>query len=75
MEIAAAGSDHRTLRLIARKLLEKAADGELPAILAIADRLDGKPSQQLDIETNVQTHEHSAKALATTSRSPRFLLP
>ena len=33
------------LRMMANKLVEKALDGEMPAIKEIADRLDGKPHQ------------------------------
>jgi hypothetical protein len=36
------------LRRIAAKLVEKAEEGELPAIREIADRLDGKPAQVID---------------------------
>jgi hypothetical protein len=50
MEIAAAGEDHKKLRAIARKLLDKAEDGELQAIAMLADRLDGRPRQQMDLE-------------------------
>ena len=49
LEIAAAGSDHKALRAIARNLIELAQTPELaalPAINAIADRLDGKPVQE-----------------------------
>lgn len=49
MEIAAAGEDHKALRLIARNLINLAQKEELaalPAINAIADRLDGKPAQE-----------------------------
>jgi hypothetical protein len=42
MELKAAGKDHRALRKIARALIAKAEDGDLPAIREIADRLDGK---------------------------------
>jgi hypothetical protein len=42
MEICA-GNDPRHLRAIARKLFEKALDGDLQAIREIADRLDGSP--------------------------------
>jgi len=47
MELAALGEDDpKTLRRLARKLLETAAKDEgLPAIREIADRLDGKPAQ------------------------------
>jgi NADPH-dependent ferric siderophore reductase len=49
MEIAAAGEDHKALRQIARNLIALAQKEELaalPAINAIADRLDGKPAQE-----------------------------
>src|SRR6185369_14654797 len=49
MEIAAAGEDHKALRTIARNLIALAQKEELaalPAINAIADRLDGKPAQE-----------------------------
>jgi len=52
MEIAAAGEDHKALRAIARNLLTLAQKEELaalPAINAIADRLDGKPAQESTI--------------------------
>jgi hypothetical protein len=48
MEIAAAGKDHKALRRIARNLIAQAQKDSfdaLPAINAIADRLDGKPAQ------------------------------
>lgn len=49
MEIAAAGPDHKALRAIAKNLIELAQKPDkdaLPAINAIADRLDGKPAQE-----------------------------
>jgi hypothetical protein len=48
-EIAAAGDDYLALRKIARNLIKQAQRNTLqamPAINAIADRLDGKPMQQ-----------------------------
>ena len=47
MEICA-GNDPRQLRAIARKLLERALEGDLQAIREIADRLDGKPAQVIE---------------------------
>jgi hypothetical protein len=48
MELAAAGDDHKALRLIARNLIEQAQTKEgLAAIKEIADRLDGKAPQPL----------------------------
>lgn len=49
MELASAGDDHKALRGIARNLINLAQKEEiaaLPAISAIADRLDGKPAQE-----------------------------
>ncbi len=49
MELLAAGEDHKALRQIARNLILLASKEEmaaLPAISAIADRMDGKPAQE-----------------------------
>lgn len=49
MELAEAGENHKALRAIAKNLIDLAQKGELaalPAINAIADRLDGKPAQE-----------------------------
>ena len=46
MEICA-GNDPRHLRAIARKLFEKALDGDLSAIREIADRLTGSPRRPM----------------------------
>jgi hypothetical protein len=45
MEISEAGDDKRRLRRIAQALLDKAAEGDVPAIKEVADRLDGKVPQ------------------------------
>lgn len=45
MELAAAGEDRRALRAIARALIAKATDGDMPAIKELADRTDGKVPQ------------------------------
>jgi hypothetical protein len=37
----------KKLRAIAQKLVERAMDGEVPALKEIGDRLDGKPGQQI----------------------------
>src|SRR5262245_20303313 len=52
MEIKAAGEDHQQLREIARKLLEKASQGDMQAINCLADRLDGRPAQALEVNTS-----------------------
>jgi hypothetical protein len=55
MEIKAAGEDHRALRTIARVLMKQAEEGNLTAIRELADRLDGKPIQQIEQNTTI-TH-------------------
>jgi len=35
------------LRLVARKLVDRALDGDVPAIKEIGDRVDGKPPQAI----------------------------
>ena len=52
MEIKAAGEDHHQLRVIARKLLDKASKGDMQAINCLADRLDGRPAQALEVNTS-----------------------
>jgi len=49
MEIKTAGADHQQLRAIARKLLDKAEAGDMHAINCLADRLDGKPAQAVEL--------------------------
>jgi hypothetical protein len=39
------GNDHRVLRALARKLIEKGLEGDLAALREIGDRLDGKCAQ------------------------------
>lgn len=53
MELAAAGEDHKALRRIAKSLIAKASGGDLQAINALADRTDGKPAQQHNVEQAV----------------------
>lgn len=53
-----------SLRWNARKLLEQ---GDVPSIKELADRLDGKAVQQLDIEAKVNlSHEEALEQLAPT---------
>jgi len=48
MELAALkDEDPKALRSIARKLLEKASDGDMQAIKELADRTDGKVPQAI----------------------------
>ncbi len=60
LEIAAAGDNHAALRKIARNLIalaQRKTLQALPAITAIADRLDGKPAQESMV--TVTKHEAS----------------
>lgn len=65
MELAALkDKDPKALRSIAKKLLEKAAEGDLQAIKELADRTDGKAVQQLDVDANVSlSHEEALEQL------------
>jgi hypothetical protein len=42
LQIAAAGGDQKALRRVAQALIDRAATGDVAAISALADRLDGK---------------------------------
>jgi hypothetical protein len=68
MELAAAGGDQRTLRAIARNLIELAVGtgpNSLAAIREISDRLDGKARQTADVTLhNANARELSDDALA-----------
>lgn len=48
MEIAAAGEDHKALRAVARALIAKASEGDVPAVRELGDRLDGKVPQGIE---------------------------
>lgn len=50
------GDGRPNLRVIAEKLVESAKAGEGWAIQQVADRIDGKPAQDVNIESTV-THE------------------
>lgn len=49
LDRAIAQDDGKKLRFAAEKLLELAAEGDLSAINALADRLDGKPHQSVAV--------------------------
>jgi hypothetical protein len=55
MEIKAAGDDFMGLRLVARALMKKANEGDVPAIREVADRSDGKVPSEAKIETGPLT--------------------
>ena len=62
-------SDGAKLRLIAEKLLEKAAEGDIQAIRELGDRLDGKPQQTTDVTVRTGLAE-VLSSFGQTSRSP-----
>lgn len=43
------GGKAKALRLLARKLVQKAMDGDVSALKEIGDRLDGKPAQAVEM--------------------------
>jgi hypothetical protein len=49
MELAAAGENMMALREIAKVHIAKCKDGEMQAIKELANRLDGRPAQILDL--------------------------
>jgi hypothetical protein len=64
MELSAAGEDHKALRNIARKLIAKAEAGEDAAIREIADRIDGKPAQAVEMSGGLAiSHEDALDEL------------
>jgi hypothetical protein len=67
MELAAAGDDNKALRAIARNLIslaQKEDEKALPAINAIADRLDGKPAQAVEMSGSLAlSHEDALNEL------------
>lgn len=65
MELAAAGDDLKRLRRIAAKHLELAEAGDLQAINALADRLDGKPAQESTVTINRSVDEMTDQEIAT----------
>lgn len=67
MELAAAGEDNKAIRAIARNLInlaQKDDEKALPAINAIADRLDGKPAQSVEMSGGLNlSHEDALSEL------------
>ena len=43
-----AHGEHKKLRAVAESLVERAIEGDVRAITEVADRLDGKPTQQIE---------------------------
>lgn len=63
LERAIAQDDANRLRDAAEKVLDMAAAGEAWAVQFLADRLDGKPTQQIEMETTLHDGEVSDKPL------------
>lgn len=49
LSVLEAEGDKTKLRLIAEKLVEMAVQGDMQAIREVGDRLEGKPSQSVDV--------------------------
>lgn len=67
MELAAAGTNHKALRAIARNLIGLAQKDDreaLPAINTIADRLDGKPAQESNVIITRRAEELTDQEIA-----------
>ena len=61
MELAAAGGDD-ALRDIVKRLIEHATEGDIAAIREIADRLDGRPREALDMSGGLALSHEDALA-------------
>lgn len=63
-ELAAKGGDAKALRVVARKLIEQAEQGEQWAVRELADRMDGKAVQGIEHSGQIElTHEEALAAL------------
>ena len=67
---AVAQDDGERIRKAVENILDKAADGELPAIAWLADRLDGKVAQQIEavVDANVAFAETVSAADALRNK-------
>jgi hypothetical protein len=64
MEVFGAGDDRKALREIAQGLIRKARNGEVAAIREVADRLDGRPAQAVEMSGGLTiTHEEALEQL------------
>lgn len=69
MEIAEAGDNHKRLRAIARKALDLAEAGEAWAVQFVADRLDGKPAQSVEVSGDVEHRVIRAPAIEQSANA------
>ena len=72
---AIASDDGKRLRAAAEKLLDLAASGKDWAIEQLANRLDGKPTQAVDMLVTRQVEELSIEELTRIARSKETALP
>ena len=63
LERAVSQDDGKKLRDAAEKLLDEAAKGEAWAIAMLADRLDGKPGQSIEMNVTRDVREYSLEEL------------
>lgn len=67
------------LRMLAEKLVECALNGESWAMQQVADRLDGKPMQQLDVEVTTRAaslmSDDELAAIASGGSEPASTAP
>ncbi len=54
LELAAAGEGMKALRRVAAAHIAKAAEGDMAAVRELADRLDGKVAQSVDMTVRKQ---------------------
>ena len=66
-----AAEDLRGVRVIARKLLDLAAQGDLQAIKEVFNRIDGMPVQQID--QNIETTTYVAELPSVTATTSEWL--
>jgi hypothetical protein len=60
IELAARGEDAKSLRAIASQIIKKAEEGDLQAAREIADRLDGRPTQEAELVVEKRNvHDYS----------------
>jgi hypothetical protein len=66
---------HPKLRLLASKLIDRGLEGDVTAIREIADRLDGKPAQTVDLAVTDERTVIRAPEPAQTAEEWRASLP
>ena len=77
-ELRRDGTPHKikALHLLARKLVDRAMEGDVAALREIGDRLDGRPSQELTLQREANPFDGISDAdLATMLAAARHLVP